>query len=211
MRQNFLPCGWYFLLTESLIPNSINLFQETMAEHHSHHLVYGTLNDYLTGEELVDTDDERIRQSLSKLMVEERGYRKEELQPRLRIETLFTRHFVTSVIDLTVRLEDRQFMIIRYGPGSLVSRERSAIAAARILNPAYQIPLAVVTNGQDALLLDTATGKTIGEGLTAIPKRQAALEMLPSLLFLPFMDEEKRQREKRILNAFDLERCCLGI
>ncbi|MEE4312935.1 MAG: type I restriction enzyme HsdR N-terminal domain-containing protein [Desulfofustis sp.] len=182
-----------------------------MAEHHSHHLVYGTLNDYLTGEELVDTDDERIRQGLTKLMVEERGYRKEELQPRLSIETLFTRHFVTSVIDLTVRLEDRQFMIIRYGPGSLVSRERSAIAAARVLNPEYQIPLAVVTNGQDALLLDTATGKTIGEGLAAIPDRQAALDMLPSLLFLPFVDEEKRQREKRILNAFDLERCCLGI
>jgi len=182
-----------------------------MAEHHSHHLVYGTLNDYLTGEELVDTDDERIRQGLSKLMVEERGYHREELQPRLRIETLFTRHFVTSVIDLTVRLEGRQFMIIRYGPGSLVSRERSAIAAARILNPAYQIPLAVVTNGQNALLLDTATGNTLGEGMAAILQRTAALEMLPNLLFLPLTDEEKRQREKRILNAFDLERCCLGI
>lgn len=182
-----------------------------MTEHHSHHLVYGTLNDYLTGEELVDTDDERIRQNLSKMMVEERGYRTEELEPRLSIETLFTRHFVTSVIDLTVRLADRQFMIIRYGPGSLVSRERSAIAAARVLNPAYQIPLAVVTNGQDALLLDTVTGKTIGEGMTAILSRTEALALLPSLLFAPFADEEKRQREKRILNAFDLERCCLGI
>jgi len=206
-----LPRCREFLLTESLIAYSIALLQETMAEHHSHHLVYGTLSDYLTGEELVDTDDERIRQDLSKLMVEQRGYRKEELQPRLCIETLFTRHFVRSVIDLTVRLADRQFLIIRYGPGSLVSRERSAIAAARVLNPAYQIPLAVVTNGRDALLLETATGKTLGEGMAAILQRSAALDMLPSLLFLPLTDEEKRQREKRILNAFDLERCCLGI
>jgi len=33
-----------------------------------HHLIYGTLKDYLTGEELTDTDDERIRQDLIRLM-----------------------------------------------------------------------------------------------------------------------------------------------
>ena len=37
-----------------------------------HHLIYGTLQDYLTGEELTDTDDERIRQDLSRLMVDEK-------------------------------------------------------------------------------------------------------------------------------------------
>ena len=182
-----------------------------MSEHHSHHLVYGTLNDYLTGEELVDTDDERIRQHISRLMVEELGYRHNELKPRLSIETLFTRNFVTSTIDLTLELDHKQFMIIRYGPGSLVSRERSALAAARVLNEEYRIPLAVVTNGRDALLLDTITAKVIGQGMQAIPDRQQALELLPKLIFLPPQDEEKRLREKRILNAFDLERCCIGI
>ncbi len=182
-----------------------------MSEHHSHHLVYGTLNDYLTGEELVDTDDERIRQQISRLMVEELGYQRNDLKPRLCIETLFTRNFVKSTIDLTVELDQKQVMIIRYGPGSLVSRERSALAAARVLNEEYRIPLAVVTNGRDALLLDTITTKAIGQGMQAIPDRQHALEMLPKLIFLPPQDEEKRLREKRILNAFDLERCCIGI
>jgi len=182
-----------------------------MSDHPSHHLVYGSLNDYLTGEELTDTDDERIRQQISRLMVEERGYNREELKPRLYIETLFTRNFVKSTIDLTVELEHKQFMIIRYGPGSLVSRERSALAAARVLNDAYRIPLAVVTNGRDALLLDTLTTKALDQGMRAIPDRKRALEMLPSLIFLPPQDEEKRLREKRILNAFDLERCCIGI
>ncbi len=182
-----------------------------MSEHHSHHLVYGTLQDYLTGEELVDTDDERIRQQLSRMMVEDLGYHRHELEPRHCIETLFTRNFVRSVIDLTVRIDGRQAMIVRYGPGSLVSRERSALAAARVLNSDYQIPLAVVTNGRDALVLDTATGKTVAEGMTAIPRREQLLARLPSLVFLPLQEETKRMREKRILNAFDLERCCLGI
>lgn len=182
-----------------------------MSDHPSHHLVYGTLSDYLTGEELVDTDDERIRQQISRMMVEELGYRQGELKPRLTIETLFTRNFVTSTIDLTVEIEGRQLMIIRYGPGSLVSRERPALAAARVLNDDYRIPLAVVTNGRDALLLDTITGDVLDQGMEAIPERKRLAEMLPSLIFLSPQDEEKRLREKRILNAFDLERCCIGI
>lgn len=173
-----------------------------------HHLIYGTLSDYLTGEELTDTDDERIRQDLAKLMVEEKGYDREQLQTRLKIETLFAKCFVTSTIELTVSLRQKQFMIIRYGPGSLVSRERAAIAAARVINAEYCIPLAVVTNGRDAELLDTRTGKILGYGVNSIPDRDTACEMLPKLEFLPPLDPERRERELRILNAFDVERCC---
>jgi len=182
-----------------------------MSEHPSHHLIYGTLQDYLTSEELTDTDDERYRQQISRMMVEELGYRKQDLEPRLYIETMFTRHFVRSTIDLTVNLEGKQFMIIRYGPGSLVSRERSALAAARVLNDSYRIPLAVVTNGRDALLLDTVTTKIVKQGMEAIPSREEAMLLLPTLVFLPPQEKEKRIREQRILNAFDLERCCIGI
>lgn len=173
-----------------------------------HHLIYGKLNDYLTGEELVDTDDERIRQSLSKMMVEEKGYHKDQLSPRRYIDTLFSRCFVRSTIEIVVTIADREFLILRYGPGSLVSRERSAIAAARVLNPAYRIPLAVVTNGKDAELLDTSTGKILGYGLDSIPDCQTAAGLLPELVFLAPQDSQQRERELRILNAFDVERCC---
>lgn len=173
-----------------------------------HHLIYGTLEDYLTGESLTDTDDERIRQSLSKLMVEEKGYSRKELQPRNTIESLFNRCFVTSTIELTVSHADRQFLIIRYGPGSLVTRERSAIAAARVLNPDHCIPLAVVTNGEDAELLDTRTGKILGYGLDSIPDRNTTTDLIHQLEFLPPVAGKQRELELRILNAFDVERCC---
>ena len=173
-----------------------------------HHLIYGTLIDYLSGDVLTDTDDERIRQYLSKIMVEDKGYPRELLIPRLRIETLFSRCFVTSTIELTVSLHGRSFMIIRYGPGSLVSRERAAIAAARVLDPDHRIPLAVVTNGRDAELLDTKTGKIRGYGLDSIPDYPAALQMFDQLEFLAPLDPVRRERELRILNAFDVERCC---
>lgn len=173
-----------------------------------HHLIYGTLKDYLTEEELTDTDDERIRQDLSRLMVEEKGYTKDLLQPRIKVETLFSRCFVTSTIELTVSVQQKQCMIIRYGPGSLVSRERAAIAAARVINPDYCIPLAVVTNGRDAELLDTRTGKIIGYGLDSIPDRGTLEKMLVELEFYPPPEMTRKERELRILNAFDVERCC---
>jgi len=180
-----------------------------MSEHPIHHLIYGHLHDYLTGERLLDTDDERIRQRITKMMVEDKCYKKDTLEPRCYIDTLFNLHFVRSTIELTVTIANKRFMIIRYDPGSLVSRQRSAVAAARVLDDRYRIPLAVVTNGQDAELIDTNDGKIIGSGLAAIPNRQQAEELVVDLLFLPPQHQEKRQRELRILNAFDLERCCL--
>ena len=174
-----------------------------------HHLIYGKLRDYLTGEELLDTDDERIRQELSRLMVEEKGYHRDELIPRRTIDTLFSRSFVRSLIELTVTVAGRELLILRYGPGSLVSRERAAIAAARLLNPGYRIPLAAVTNGSDAELLDTSTGAILACGVQSIPDRRQAESLLASLSFLPPPAGAQREREMRILNAYDVERCCL--
>ena len=179
-----------------------------MSEARSHHLIYGTLTDFLTGEELTDTDDERLRQELAKMMVQKLGYQPSDLEPRRYIDTLFTAQFVRSTVELTVRLEGKSVMVIRYAPGSLVTRERATIAAARVLEKEYQIPLAVITNGQDAELLDSGSGEVLATGMEAIPTRENALEMFSTLVFRPALPAEKRERELRILNAFDVEICC---
>lgn len=180
-----------------------------MADIPAHHMIYGNLIDYVTGEPIVDTDDERYRQKLARLLVTEKGFAKSELEIRRRIETLFAHQFVTSKIDIVVSIAGLRVMILRYGPGSLVTRERSVLAAARVLEENQLIPLAVVTNGEDAELLDSKTGKTLGNGLTAIPTRETILTMLPDLDCSPWPDN-RREPELRILNAFDVESCCAG-
>jgi hypothetical protein len=175
----------------------------------AHHRIYGTCHDYLTGESLPDTDDERYRQKLVRFLVEEKGYAKDDLESRLKIETLFAKQFVTSRIDVVVRLTGKRIMVVRYGPGSLVTRERAAIAAARVLDETQRIPWVVVTNGEDAEMLETATGKVLRQGLAGIPTREEALNLFSDLDFSPF-PAEKRERELRILNAFDVEVCCAG-
>jgi hypothetical protein len=181
-----------------------------MADIPSHHYIYGTCTDFITGDTIVDTDDERCRQDLAKFLVEKKGYSKSDLEPRLCIETLYNGQFVASSIDITVRVAGKRLMILRFAPGSIVTRERSAIAAARVLEPEYQIPLVVVTNCKDAEILDTYTGKVIRNGLDNIPDKKEAENLINSLRFEPFDDETKKDRERRILNAFDVEICCAG-
>ena len=40
----------------------------------------------------------------------------------------------------------RGIRLLTFGPGSIVSRERPALAVARLVAP-YQVPVVVVTNG----------------------------------------------------------------
>ena len=174
----------------------------------THHMIYGHCTDYITGEKLVDTDDERYRQELARLMVEEKGFTKDELEPRLSVETLFNHIFVRSIIDLTVSCNGQRLFVLRYGPGSLVTREKPALAAARVLDREYCIPLAVVTNGRDAELLETRTGKVLSTGMEAIPDRARAEELIMEYPSFAPLTGAKRERNLRVLNAFDLEACC---
>jgi len=175
-----------------------------------HHLVYGVLHDYLTGEELPDTDDERIRQGLARMLVEEKGYDPGELEPRLTIETLFNHTFVRSIIDLTVRIDGKRLFILRYGAGSLVTREKAVIAAARVLDPDYRIPYGVITNGRDAEFLEKASGRVLETGMEGIQDRKEAARLRAEAVFETYTDPRKREKALRILNAFDLEICCRG-
>lgn len=181
-----------------------------MIDTSGHHIVYGVLQDYLTGETLPDTDDERIRQGLARLLVEQLGYGKDELEPRLTISSCFNDNRVRTLIELTVRINGRRLFILRYGPGSLVTRETAAVAAARILDPSYRIPLAIVTNGRDAELLETGRGKVLAAGMDCIPTRNQAGALLQEYVFEPFTDPGRRDKALRILNIFDQEVCCAG-
>lgn len=174
-----------------------------------HHLIYGSLEDCLTGQILQDTDDERIRQSLFQMMMVEKGYSPQELRARVCIETEFKHHRVVSMIDLVVSVSGKEFMVLRYGPGSLTSRHRSAIAAARIIRDDYQLPFAVVTNGKDAEVLDTISGNVLGDGVDFIPSALWAAEHFEQFVFRDPPVGKQKEYERRILNAFDVDGCCL--
>ncbi len=180
-----------------------------MQGQNSHIYIYGELTDYLTRQVLPDTDDERIRQSLSHLLIDRLGFFRNELVSGRQITTSFAGQEVISTIDIIACIEKLPLMALRCAPGSLVSRERAAIAAARICDLQHQLPLAVVYNGRDAELLDCYTGKVLATGIGAIPSRKE-LEKWQKKPLLPPQESKAQEREKRILNTFDKQYCCLS-
>ncbi len=171
-----------------------------------HHLILGQQVDYLTGETVADTHDERYRQALAKLLVEKKGYDISEILPRTKLIVAAGDKRAQIQIDFTVVLNDTVAMLIRYGPGSLVTRHRPAIAASRVV-AAYQIPLVVVTNGIDADIIDGKTGRILSKGIDAIPNRQSLLDRCQTEVKVPIAPE-RIESEQRILYAYDVDDSC---
>jgi hypothetical protein len=171
-----------------------------------HHLVLGELADFLTGENLPDTHDERYRQKLARLLVEEKGYPKQEIEPRRPLLLQAGEERAAITVDLVVRLSGKTCMIIQYGPGSLVSRHRPALSLSRLIEP-YQVPVVVVTNGEDADVLDGSTGRPMARKLARIPGRQELEKLASNHDFAP-ISARRVEIESRIAFAFEIECSC---
>ena len=144
-----------------------------------HHLILGKLNDFISGETLDDTLDERHRQKIARLLVNEKGYRKTEITPRLELKIDVDGRCARLWISFTVNSDRFIAMVIHYGPGSLVTRHRPTLAMSRLIQP-RQVPLVVVTNGEDADILDGASGKLIATGLDGIPTKAQLADIVGS-------------------------------
>ena len=114
------------------------------------YLVLGELTDYITGKIIKDTHDERYRQKLARLLVDDKGYQKNEIKVRSQLLVNAGDKRAVINVDFMVTLSGRICMIIKYGPGSLVTRRRPALAVSRLV-AGYQVPVVVVSNGEDCL------------------------------------------------------------
>lgn len=177
-----------------------------------HHLILGTLQDYLSGKTIADTHDERYRQKLAKFLVEEKGYDKADIQANIRLSVHADEKKAVVPLDFAVSANGEIVMVIKYGPGSLVSRQRPVIAASRVFTR-RKIPIAVATNGEDAQILSGISGKVIAEGLSAIPEKNRLIQFIKEH---GLMEEEAAralsgkalEMEERILYAFEIDNAC---
>ena len=177
-----------------------------MKETQGHHLVLGELIDFVTGEKIPDTHDERYRQQLARMLVEHKGYLKTQIRPRFELCAAAENKQAILKIDFVVNLSQRICMIIKYGPGSLVTRHRPALAASRLVAP-YQVPIAVVTNGKDADIIEGATGRILSSGLESIPAKAALVQRAEKTDFDP-ISAKQAEMESRILYAFEVDDSC---
>ena len=171
-----------------------------------HHLILGKLEDLVTGESIADTHDERYRQKIAHLLIERKGYLKSNIEPRKSLLVQAGDNRAIIKIDFLINLSDRLCMIINYGPGSLVTRHRPLLAASRVLVP-YQIPIAVVTNGEDAEILEGSSSKVLSRGLNTIPSKTALQEIADRFDF-NLIPTERAVMESRILYCYEVDDSC---
>jgi hypothetical protein len=171
-----------------------------------HHLILGELDDLITGETIKDTHDERYRQKIARLLVDRKGYLKSDIEPRQSLVVKAGDNRAIIKIDFLINLSGRLCMIIKYGPGSLVTRRRPVLAASR-LAASYQIPVAVVTNGEDAEILEGSSAKVLARGLDTIPSK-TQLHAIAERFDFNRIPAERAAMESRILYCYEIDDSC---
>ena len=171
-----------------------------------HHLILGELTDFITGDTLKDTHDERYRQKIARLLTGQLGYLKADVEPRRALVAKADSKRAVLKIDFTITLEGRTCMVLKYGPGSLVTRRRAVLAVSRLLAP-YQVPVAVITNGQDAEIINGASGEVTASGLESIPSKANLTKMAASETFAP-ISAQQAEMESRILYCYEVDDRC---
>jgi hypothetical protein len=171
-----------------------------------HHLILGELDDFITGTTLKDTHDERYRQKLARLLVNRKGYIHSDIEPRKDLPVQAGAKRAIVKIDFLINLSGRICMIVKYAPGSLVTRRRPVLAVSRVL-ASYQIPVAVVTNGEDAEILDGATGRVLAVGLENIPSK-SELQKIAEHDEFRTIPAQRAAIESRIIFCYEVDDSC---
>lgn len=168
-----------------------------------------SIRDYLTGETIESTTYEDLRQALARLLVEEKGFVKERIKPRVPVRFPIEGRDYVRLLDFVVYGEDDSpLMAILFCAGDVRTYLREALAATRLIEggPA---PLTLVTDSKDATLLAAVDGTELGRGMAAVP----SLERLREFALThprPLMTPEALERERRIAYAYgeSLHSCC---
>jgi hypothetical protein len=171
-----------------------------------HHLILGELTDFITGEVIKDTHDERHRQKIARLLVNQKGYAKTDIESRkpLVVETNDKKALLK--VDFIITLAGQISMVVKYGPGSLVTRRRVALALSRLV-AAYQVPVAVITNGLDAEIISGPSGAVIDTGIEAIPSKHDLTQLVAGKVVEP-ITKRQAEMESRILYCYEVDDSC---
>ena len=161
----------------------------------------GVIIDFITGKEIPDVGPEANRQRVERVLVEQKGYAKEDIEVDAPLEIEIAEKVYRSSVDLVVSVHGMRLMVVKCVAGSLGSREREIIAASRLLDK-YQIPFSVASDGKTAIVLGTVSGKKLGEGLNAIPSKEEIKKSSAATRLEP-LPEKRLEKEKLIFRSYD--------
>jgi len=171
-----------------------------------HHLILGEIKDFITGKFVKETHDERYRQKIARILVNIKGYKKARIKSQNKFIINVDNKKAMFYVDFIINNNDKIHMLIKYAPGSIVTRHRSVLAASRLVSP-YQVPVAVVTNGQTADILEGDSGKVLYKGLNSIPSKAELVNLTENYQFRKISSKQV-EIESRIIYAYEIDGAC---
>lgn len=157
--------------------------------------------DFITGKKTPNIGAQANRQKVERFLVEKCGYDKADIQVEKPVALTIAGENYRSNVDIIVQVAGENAILIKCVAGSLGSREREVVAAARVIAQ-LPVPVAVVSDGNTAVVLDSITGKKTGEGLGAIHGKEAMGKLLGRITGSPY-PKARLEREKILFRSFD--------
>src|SRR4030043_781799 len=115
-------------------------------------------------EELIQADEQLetmqlggIKQKVFEFLIKEKQFKPEEIETNSEFKITLSDSEITVHIDFVVNLPSASFMVIQCSSSSLEAWERYVTSFARVIKD-YQIPYAVVTDGENAQIIDVLAG-----------------------------------------------------
>lgn len=161
----------------------------------------GTLRDYLSGEEIDETTFEEFRQALARLLVEEKGYPKEQLKAKVPLAYEVEGEEFERPLDYVVYDEQgKPIFIIIFCAGDVGSFERETVCAGRLIEGG-PVAYALVTDTMNASLLDVTTGDLVARSMSAVPDWDTLLEMVDRAEVKP-LTAKQREMLTRVFHTY---------
>lgn len=164
------------------------------------------IREKLMEEELMDMMQLRgINQMIWEMLIKEKGFNPEEIEinPEFRLQLSNCEANVS--VDFIINLSSVSFMAIRSVSTAIESWERYIVAFARSVKD-YQIPYAMVTDGENARIIDVLSGSLISDSIKGLFNRQEASNLIKDFKKIP-CPAKILEKEKRIVYAFEGIKC----
>jgi hypothetical protein len=146
-----------------------------------------------------------IQRSVWEFLTQQKGYDPNDIEIDPHVQVVLSDCEASVSIDFIITISSGSFMVIRCVQSAMESWERYAMAFARAAKD-YQIPYAVVTDGENARICNIQAGVVVNDTVNGIPNRQEAEEQMKNFKKIP-CPPNRLEKEKRIIYAFEGIKC----
>jgi len=146
-----------------------------------------------------------VKQKVWEILTKEKKFNPGEIEIDPEFRLRLSDCEATVSIDFIINLPSASFMVIKCASSAIESWERYVISFARVIKD-YQIPYAVVTDGDNARIIDVLTGSLVSESIKDLLNRQEASDKMKDFKKIP-CHVNRLEKEKRIIYAFEGIKC----